>query len=68
MGNQGNDRVIEKMTDQVFSMGKNEYKESGHAEEKLVPTLVPILEGLEIVQVAAGYQMTIFLTSEGVSK
>ena len=30
-----------------------------------VPTLVPILEGLKIVQVAAGFEMTIFLTSEG---
>ena len=56
-------------TNQVFSMGLNREKESGHdGEEKkavLVPTLVQILEGLEIVQVASGDEITIFLTSEG---
>ena len=31
----------------------------------LVPTLVPTLDGLKIVQIAAGFQKTIFLTSEG---
>ena len=56
------------MTDQVFSMGRNGLRETGQEEEKHVPTLVSILEGFEIVQVASGYQMTIFLTSEGVSK
>ena len=55
------------MTDQVYSMGQNRNKESGHDGQKvLVPTLVSILEILEIVQVASGYDMTIFLTSEGV--
>ena len=54
------------MTDQVYSMGSNEKKENGHKEKNvLVPTLVHILEGLEIVQVASGYGMTIFLSSEG---
>ena len=53
------------MTDQLFSMGRNLFQESGHEGEKHVPNLVSILKGLEIVQVAAGYQMTIFLTSEG---
>ena len=53
------------MTDQVYSMGSNEFKESGHEKKKHVPTLVPIFEGLEIAQVASGYQKTIFLTSEG---
>jgi len=56
------------MTDQVFSMGENGFKESGHVEEKLVPTLVPILEALEIVQMASGSHITVFLTSERVSK
>ena len=47
-------------------MGMNLEKESGHEEENvLVPTLVPILEGLEIVQVASEDEMTLFLTSEG---
>ena len=54
------------MTDQVFSMGWNDRKECGlERKDVLFPTPVRILEGLEIVQVAAGYQMTIFLTSEG---
>ena len=53
------------MTDQVFSMGRNEKKESGHKVEKHFLTLVRILEGLEIVQIASGYRMTIFQTSEG---
>ena len=58
---------IEKMSDQVYSMGSNENKETGHLREKkvLVPTLVPILEGFEIVQVASGNEITLFLTSEG---
>ena len=57
---------IERMTDQVYSMGSNKLKESGHEEENaLDSTLVPILEGLEIVQVASGYQKTLFMTSEG---
>ena len=55
------------MTDQVFSMGENEEKESGQDEEKVfVPTLVRILEGLEIVQVAAGEGKTIFLISKDI--
>ena len=54
------------MTDQVYSMGENVSKESGHEQvHVLVPTLVPILEGFEIVQVASGFLMTLFLTSEG---
>ena len=53
------------MTDQVYSMGWNKRKESGHDENELVPTLVRILEGLKIVQVVVGFEMTIFLTSEG---
>ena len=53
------------MTDQIFSIGKNKKKESGHEEGKKFPTLVRILEGMEIVQVAAGYQITLFLISEG---
>ena len=53
------------MTDQVYSMGQNTRKETGHDIEKQIPTLVPSLKDLDIVQVAAGYQMTIFLTSEG---
>ena len=53
------------MTDQVYSMGQNDDKECGHDEQKHVPNLVSILEGLEIVQIASGYQITIFLTSEG---
>ena len=52
------------MTDQVFSMGQNEIKGSGYQKEKLVPTLVLILKGFEIVQIASGEEMTIFLTSE----
>ena len=54
------------MTDQVYSMSRNGNKESGHEEKNVVfPTLVRILEGFEIVQVASGHRMTIFLTSEG---
>ena len=46
----------ERMTEQVYSMGKNREKESGHEERKvLVQTLVSIIEGLEIFQIAAGY-------------
>ena len=46
-------------------MGWNTKKESGHKKPIGVTTLVPILEGLEIVQMAAGERMTIFLTSTG---
>ena len=43
------------MTDQVFSMGSNLSKESGHEEENvLVPTLVPILEGLRLSRLLLG--------------
>ena len=38
------------MTDQVYSMGLNENKESGHEEEKHVPTLVRLLEGFPFSQ------------------
>ena len=54
------------MTDQVFFMGENWKKESGHEEDRVfVTTLVSILEGLKIVQVASGYGITLLLTSEG---
>ena len=58
---------IERMTDQVFFMGRSWEKESAHKDKKVfVPTLVRILESLKIVQIAAGQEATIFLTSEGV--
>ena len=39
-------RRILKMSDQVFSMSRNELKESGHEEEEHVTTLIHVLEGL----------------------
>ena len=55
------------MTDQVYSMGKNEERECGHEREKmnvLDPTLARILEGLKIVQVVSGIGKTLFLTQK----
>ena len=43
------------MTDQVYSMGWNETKECGQEEKNvLVPTLVPILEGLRLSRLLLG--------------
>ena len=53
------------MTDKVYSIGHNGYKECGGGENRKVPTLIPGVEGFGIVQVAAGYGMAIFLTNEG---
>ena len=49
---------------QVFSFGQKRKYENRSSDEK-APTLVPILEGLEIVQVASGNEMILFQTSEG---
>ena len=46
-------------------MGQNGNKESGQEdEENDFPTVVRILEGLEVIQVASGHHIILFPTSE----